>query len=359
MARPGGAGVEVVLPAGIDDPAQPSGGNVYDRRLCRGLESAGWLVREHAVAGPWPDSDAAALNALRDVLSELPDGATVLIDGLVASASAPVLVPAASRLRLAVLVHMPFGLGGTPTPAHDESGERAVLRAAATVITTSEWTRRRVLAGYGLPADRIHVATPGADPAPPAGRTRAGTELLCVAAVIPAKGHDVLLGALTELTDRRWRCRCVGSLTRDPGFAGSITGRSAAGGIADRVRLTGPLTGPALSAAYAGADLLVSPSRFETYGMVVTEALAHGIPVLATDVGGVSEALGTTPAGFRPGILVPADDPTTLAGALRAWLDSEELRGRLRAAALDRRASLPSWESTTSRVAEVLAGVAA
>ena len=65
------------------------------------------------------------------------------------------------------------------------------------------------------------------------------------------------------------------------------------------------MTGPALSAAYAAADLVVLPSRHETYGMVATEALARGVPVLASDVGGVREALGTP----LPGLLVPADDP--------------------------------------------------
>ena len=52
--------VHVVVPYGIDDPRRPSGGNVYDRRVCRGLVALGWSVHEHAVAGRWPRPDAAA-----------------------------------------------------------------------------------------------------------------------------------------------------------------------------------------------------------------------------------------------------------------------------------------------------------
>ena len=98
----------------------------------------------------------------------------------------------------------------------------------------------------------------------------------------------------------------------------------------DRVRLTGPRTGDALDAAYAAADLLVLPSRAETYGMVVTEALARGIPVLAADAGGVPETLGHDPDGHVPGILVPAGDVSALKAALLRWMDEPLLRSGLR-----------------------------
>ena len=99
-------------------------------------------------------------------------------------------------------------------------------------------------------------------------------------------------------------------------------------------------------------------SHAETYGMVVTEALARGLPVLATDVGGVTEALGHGDDGTRPGLLVPPGDPAALGAALRRWLDDAELRGRLRRAARERRASLRGWADTTSDVAGVLTEVA-
>jgi glycosyltransferase involved in cell wall biosynthesis len=103
------------------------------------------------------------------------------------------------------------------------------------------------------------------------------------------------------------------------------------------------------------ADLLVLPSRGETYGMVVTEALARGVPVLATAAGGLPEALGRTPAGGVPGLLVPPDDSPALAGALRAWLGDPGLRHTLRAAARARRATLTPWSRTVATVGGVLA----
>jgi glycosyltransferase involved in cell wall biosynthesis len=126
--------------------------------------------------------------------------------------------------------------------------------------------------------------------------------------------------------------------------------------LGDRVCFAGPRTGADLDRSYATADVLVLASRAETYGMVVSEALARGLPVVAADVGGLTEALGHGAGGIRPGLLVPPGDPTALGTALRAWLGDSELRGRLRRAARERRESLSGWSATTSIVAGVLAG---
>jgi glycosyltransferase involved in cell wall biosynthesis len=313
--------VHVIVPEGIDDPARPSGGNTYDRRVCDGLSELGWRVHELEI----------------DALERIPDGAVVLLDGLIASPAPDVLVPHAGRLRQVVLMHMPIG----------DARERAVLEAATAVVTTSRWTGRRLGELYGLPAERIHVAEPGVDPAPVASGSDGGGALLCVAAVTPHKGHDVLLDALATVADLPWRCTCVGSLDRDPAWAAGVLGRANG-----RVEFTGPRTGLELDRTYGAADLLVLPSHAETYGMVVTEALARGVPVVATDVGGVSEALGDG------GMLVPPGDPAALGTALRRWLGDAELRGRLRHAARERRASLRPWTATTSVLAGVLAGAA-
>ncbi len=309
--------VHVIVPDGIDDPARPSGGNTYDRRVCTGLAAAGWSVREHAVPGDWPRPGPVGHAALTRAVRGIPDGAVVLADGLIASAAPEALVGHARRLRQVVLVHMPLG----HRPPDGVAGvvrarERAVLGAAAAVVTTSAWTRRRLGELYSLPADRVHVAEPGVDAAGLAPGTAAGDALLCVAAVTPDKGHDVLLDGLATATDMSWRCACVGSLDRDPAFADAAQRRVRDNGLHGRVRFTGPRTGAELDREYAAADLLVLASRAETYGMVVTEALARGVPVLAAEVGGVTEALGhgedgTRPPGSRPS--VSGSPPASLA----------------------------------------------
>lgn len=346
-----------IVPEGIDDPARPSGGNTYDREVARELAAHGWVARAHEVPGAWPRPGTDGLAALARAAEGIPDRAPVLIDGLVGSAAPAVLLPHADRLRQVPLVHMPLG----HRPPGDADAVRAregeALRAATAVVTTSAWGRARLCELYGLALERVRVAAPGVSPAPLSRGSAAGDALLCVGAVSPVKGHDVLLEGLATVSDLRWRCTCVGSLDREPEFAARIRARANGDGLGGRVRFAGPLTAARLDRAYAGADLLVLPSRAETFGMVISEALARGVPVLAADVGGVPEALGRAPDGARPGLLVPPDDPSALGAALRRWLADAGLRGRLRRAARGRRASLRSWSETASALARVLAEV--
>ncbi len=335
--------VYFIVPAGIDDPARPSGGNAYDRRIARGLAVAGWTVHLREVPGSWPWPDARSLGALAAVVGGIPDGALVLLDGLVASFAPEVLSSEAGRLRLVVLVHMPLGQGTTDDGPREREG--AVLSAAASVVTTSAWARRALLELYSLPADRVHVAQPGVDAAELAPGTEAAGTFLSVAAVIPGKGHDVLLDALAPLAGLRWQCECVGSLERDPAFVERLRLRVLDGGMDGRVRFSGPQVEADLARSYAAADVLVLPSRAETYGMVIAEALARGLPVVAAEVGGVPEALGRSADGTRPGLLVPPGDPAALRDALRTWLEDAGLRRRLRSAARERRASLADWSA--------------
>jgi glycosyltransferase involved in cell wall biosynthesis len=343
--------VHVVIPDGIDDPTSPSGGNTYDRRICGELVAAGWNVDEHPVPGSWPRPDATACAALTDVLAGVPDRAVVLVDGLIASAVPDVLVPEAGRVRLVVLVHMPLW---------DEApGERTVLAAAAAIVTTSVWTRNELLERYGLRPEQVDVAEPGAEPADLVAGSPSGGRLLCVAAVTQQKGHDVLLAALGSTKDLVWRCVCIGALDRDPDLAEHLGQQAQDLGIGDRVSFVGARTGRDLDAAFDAADVLVHASRAETYGMVVSEALSRGVPVIATSVGGVPEALGHGADRCLPGLLVPPGDPQAFAEALRRWLEDTDLRSHLRQAASERRLTLPEWSATTRQISRVLGQVAA
>ncbi|HET8764216.1 MAG TPA: glycosyltransferase family 4 protein [Rhodanobacter sp.] len=344
-----------VVPAGIDDAQRPSGGNLYDQHVRDGLRERGWQVREIACPGDWPAPDAAARAWLACGLAELAPGTTVLMDGLIACCVPAVLAAHASRLPIIVLLHMPLGV---PPTAGDAAivaeRERQALACARRVIVTSAWTGQWARAAGGVAGERIVVALPGVDAAPRAAPGMDGTRLLCVAAITLLKGHDVLLDALAMLRDATWQLACVGSAAVEPGFAQALRRRAADACIADRIVWHGVLHGAALERVWARSDLLVLASRKESYGMVVAEALVHGMPVIACGVGGVPEALGRAIDGALPGMLVPPNAPGPLAQALRQWLADPALRERWRMAASSRSAGLPRWRDTLAAIEAAL-----
>ncbi|WP_308257555.1 glycosyltransferase family 4 protein [Pseudonocardia lacus] len=349
-----GPDLHVVLPGGVDDPRAPSGGNAYDRRVCEELPAHGWRLHRHVLAGAWPRPGSTATAALERVLAGLPDGAVVLVDGLVGCGVPEVVVPAARRLRLAVLVHLPLadetGLDAVEAAELDRR-EREVLDAAAAVVVTGPWAARR-LAGRAA----VHVVEPGVDAAPLSPGRGDGSGLLCLASVTRRKAQDVLVRALAEVADRTFDCVLAGPRP-DPAFDAELTALIERVGLTGRVRLVGPLAGAELDAAWAATDLAVLVSWAETYGMVVTEALARGVPVLVSDAGALPETLGRAPDGSLPGVVVPAGEVGPLAAALARWFDRAGFRAQVHGSARERRCILSGWADTARHLHAVLDGM--
>ena len=339
--------VYFVVPGAIDEPERVSGGNVYDRHVRDELRNTGWDVRMVVIE---EESGPFATRAL----STVPDGALVLIDGLIAVRESAAMAAQSRRLRMIVLAHMVASL--TPgfsadatdpadpaDPADVVGRERAALQSADRVIATSEWTRSELVSRSLVHPHDVVTAHPGTDPALATIASRTGGRLLCVGVVAPHKGQDVLLRALARLTEvGDWTCTFVGSLSTAPDFVAELRQIIRSERLVMRVNFAGTLAGQELDAAYGRADLVVAPSRTESFGMVVAEALARGIPVVASRVGGIPEALSRSGAG----ILIPADDPAALETALREWWASPALRTELATAAREATATVRSWSST-------------
>lgn len=341
--------VHFVIPG---DPATPTGGYIYDRRIVAALPAAGWQVTLHRLGDGFPLPSPAELDEAASVLAAIPDGAVTVVDGLAFGAIPDLARRESARLRLVALVHHPLALEtGLPpeTAARLYDSERAALAEAVQIIATSATTARD-LARYGVPASRIGVVIPGTDPGPVSAGSGGGPpHLLCVATLTPRKGHDVLFEALARLADRPWRLTCAGSEERDPACAEALRRQIAALGLGQRVTLTGALDIPAVAALYHQADLFVLSSRHEGYGMVLAEALARGLPVVATAAGAIPE---TVPAGA--GLLVPPDDPAALAATLGRLLDEPGRLAALAAGARRLRGTLPDWDTATARFAAAL-----
>jgi glycosyltransferase involved in cell wall biosynthesis len=344
----------LVVPGSLDTP---TGGYVYDRRIVAGLRRLDWRVDVLSLDDSFPYPTSAALADAASALSLIPDGTTVLIDGLAGGAMPAQVEQEASRLRIVALVHHPLahetGISKDAAAAL-EASEKRTLASARRVVVTSRTTAACVAAVFGVAADRIAVVEPGVDPAPlAAGSKSKAPELLCVATISPRKGYDTLARALTMISDREWHLTCVGSLSRHPQAVDRLRAGLRAGGIEHRVSLAGEADADTISTYYQRADLFVLPTEYEGYGMVVAEALAHGLPVVSTPAGAIPDLVGSD-----AGVIVPAGDANALARALVKVLDDPALLGRLAHGAARVRERLPGWNVSSGRMAEVLARVA-
>jgi glycosyltransferase involved in cell wall biosynthesis len=338
------------------DPDALTGGYEYARRVVEGLRALGWNVIVHGLDASFPFPSPSALAHARSKLARIPDGATTLVDGLAFGAMPELAAAEAQRLRLVALVHHPLALETGLDAGVAEALRTSEARALATarkVVTTSAATAR-TLADYGVPIERTVVVEPGTDPAPLArGSNGRVIELLCVSAVVPRKGHAVLLEALAPLVDRPWRLTCVGSLARAPKTVAALRQSVAKLRLASRVRFAGEVDRVALERYYERADGFVLATFHEGYGMALAEALARGLPVVSTRAGAVPD---TVPADA--GLLVPPGDPVVLRAALARFLDEPELRASLAAGARAARNRLPTWAESCARLSRALEGIA-
>jgi glycosyltransferase involved in cell wall biosynthesis len=343
------ASLAFLVPGRLDTP---TGGFRYDRRIVRGLRARGWNVAVVELDDSFPCPTPAARADASRALAGVPDGEIVLVDGLAFGALPEEVSAHAGRLLLAALVHHPLAAETGLDPAVErqlEASERLALGSARLVIVTSEPTAR-LLGAYGVGRDRIAVVEPGIDRAPLAVRSDDGvTRFLCVASVVPRKGHDVLVRALAAVRDLPWHATFVGSLDRDRETAARVRALVDEGGLAGRIALAGEAGEEGVAAYYAAADVFVLPTLYEGYGMVVAEAVARGLPVVATPTGGIPALLEG-----GGGVLVPGGDPDALAAALRRILEDQGYRARLAAQARAARDRLQTWETAVDRMAEAL-----
>lgn len=330
-----------------------TGGYAYDRHLITELRTLGWDIALLPLSARFPFPDAESLHDAETRFAALADDSLVLADGLAFGALAKLATRHAARLRIVALCHHPLALetGLSPVQArHLRQSETQALSCTRAVIVTSTLTAQILQREFALPGAHITVAVPGTTSGKFAECRGEPPLLLTVATLTPRKAHDQLITALASLTHLPWNARFVGGEHFSPAWAAQLQQQVMNAGLSDRIHFAGSVAN--LAAEYQQADVFVLPSLFEGYGMVYAEALAHGLPVVASLTGAASELVPEA-----AGLLVPAGDISALTQALDAILSQHDLRRRLQRGARQVAATLPSWRDTAVTVANLLATI--
>jgi glycosyltransferase involved in cell wall biosynthesis len=342
------------------DLSTPTGGYLYDRALIEALQRAGVMVETRSLGPGYPAPSPEVRAEAARTLADLPDGQLTVIDGLACGVMAPELAPHAGRLRLVSLLHHPLGheSGLDEAAAHALiAAERAALAHVRHVVTTSAATARAVRETFGLAEAAVGVVEPGLEVAAGAGAKDPGDgtgplRLLSVGSLIPRKDHATLLAAVARLAPRNIHLDIAGSADLDPAHAKDLRALVSRLALDDHVSLHGALPREALDALYRAADLFVLTTRYEGYGMAFVEAMAHGLPVVATGAGAVSDTVPET-----AGVVLPAGDVEAVADALARLADTPQDRHALSLGALAHVAGLPDWDAQAVRFLNILKGI--
>lgn len=328
-----------------------NGSFVYNKCIATGAADGGWSIQRVALEGHFPAANAQAHQSLQQALASCPDHSLVIMDGSALADTAETIAPHADRLYLIGLMHHPvaeeYGLPAAQA-TYFKARETAALALMHEVIVTSPFTAQRMPA-YGVDPARTHTILPGVTPADLGTAEWPARRLLCIATLTPRKGQRVLIDALATLTDVNWQCDFIGATDSTGRYAADIERAIDHHGLADRARLLGPRAPAALAEAYQACDLFVLPSYYEGYGMVVSEALSYGLPVVTTTGGALADTLPRD-----AGTAVEPGDPQALAQALRRLLTDEARYTTARAGARAARLQLPTWASASASLTTLL-----
>ncbi|MCI4065349.1 glycosyltransferase [Micromonospora sp. R77] len=240
--------------------------------------------------------------------------------------------------------------------------ERDLGRAVDRVIAQCQ-DEVAELVRMGVPRARITVVPSGvnlgtfAPLGPAADRDGDRPRILTVGRLVERKGFQDVIRAVADVPEAE--CVVVGGppaglLETDP-YALRLRALAESLGLADRVRLVGAVPREEMGRWYRSADVLVAAPWYEPFGLTPLEAMACGVPVVASAVGGLID----TVVDGRTGDLVPARDPQALGAAVRRLLGDRIRRFAYATAALERARRCYSWSTTADRLAEVYGAVAA
>jgi glycosyltransferase involved in cell wall biosynthesis len=334
----------------------PTGGYAYDKRIIDELRALGWQIDVIDLGSSFPNPGRATRDAALTKLLAVAEGCPIVIDGLAFGVMAEEARMLSARNPLVALVHHPLALETGLDDAAAEAlraSERLALGSVRSVIVTSAPTASIVVSDYAVPAERVTVVRPAADRVPfrprPAQQTGDAVKLLAIGSITPRKGYDILLEALAALKVLPWHLTIAGDKTRNAEALARLETDISRLGLQDRVSIVGAVTGNRLNDLYADADVFVLASLFEGYGMVFGEAVVHGLPVIATEVGAAREIVPPD-----AGVLVAPGDTNALRDALRHVIAHADVRARMAAAARRGAHSVPEWRHSANQFANVL-----
>lgn len=326
-----------------------TGGYLYDMHMINGLKNNGYTVSVLGTDWQWKDRDGLE-KICRHHLKKIPRGSCVVIDSLILASVHNVVKEFGKELKFLGLIHLPVSydiFSGIKGKLADE--ELKALDQMRNVVVTGQFTFD-LLCNAGLNPSKITIIQPGTGEFPRKGKYEpVPSKLLCIANYSALKAQDVLIRALYRLNAWNWTLHLYGDTDRDIKYTEALRSHILKLKMESRIIMHGIAERHEISTLFLDADLFVMPSMFESYGMALTESLAHGIPVVTTSAGNIPY---TVPDGM--GLLTEPGNEEQLADAIRSLFDDPAKYPALCTAASRYYLQARSWEQAVAEFEMIL-----
>jgi len=346
------------------DLATLTGGYAYDRRVIDGLKNLDWQVQLISLGEGYPFPSKEQLDNAASLLLHLELGVPMLVDGL-ALGVLPNLTPfLAKRHPIVGLIHHPLalevGLSDNQVKELQESEKKSLVHVDR-VVANSPKTARDLTGFYEVPIQHVTVILPGSDRqiisqvhTLISKKSLQPVQLLSVGAVIFRKGFHILVEALSTLKALSWTLTIAGDVTRDIHAFAHLQDAIGRHSLEDRIHVLGAVSDLELQKLYSTSDVFVSASLYEGYGMVFAEAMANGLPIVATTGGAIAD---TVPK--QAGVLVEPGNVALLSDAVRLLIENEDYRALLMQGARNAAQQQPTWKESVQKFDSLLNEVSA
>lgn len=341
--------IHFIIPGALE---QLTGGYIYDQKIITGLSEKGYRVVIHNPGNDFPFPGRESLDQYHKILKAIEPGETVIIDSLALGPAEEIISLFSAQNPMVALMHLPLFMN----PSFNEKEkkffrlqETSVLSKMRVIIAVSRHTEQ-VIQECGVDPSKIQVISPRAESLkrkekyPVAPRS-----LLCVANYTRNKGHSMLIEALCNQENSDWIMRCYGDQTMEKDCFAKLQQRVKSYGLENRILFNGPRPQEALPEIYLSSDLFILPSEYESYPMVLAEALVHGVPVVAAKAGGIPEVV---PEGA--GVFFKPRSIQSLGAAINAVIGNNGLYKNLCRTAAGYYKSAYSWNWNVGRFEQIL-----
>ena len=278
-----------------------TGGYIYDKRIAEGLRFKAHDVQVHILAGDFPFPSPESRKVCLESMTIIPKNEAIIIDSLVFGAIPELLREIKQYHPIIALVHLPLSVNSELAGNNQtmiRKLEEEAFSYADLIIVSSSFTKN-LIEQAGINPDLIKVVIPGVEPnTKKQNYSILPRKLITISNYTRNKGYLLLVDALSGLKHLDWTLDCYGDDSFDPEYVKEISEMIEGNKLTGRIFLHSSISGMELSNAYVNSDALIHPSEFESYGMVLTEALAHGIPVVASTGGAVTQTVPATMAVF-------------------------------------------------------------